>query len=82
MVTPIMFTLELNMYYSESSSYPRLEIPQDLPRQSNANTSVATLHAYGVTHAITLDGTPDGKLTRCNIMYLILISDSGLPTQH
>ncbi|PVH74070.1 hypothetical protein DL98DRAFT_430190 [Cadophora sp. DSE1049] len=50
---------ELNEFSQESSPYPRLEIPQDLPRQSDANTSPATLHGYGVTHAITLDGTPD-----------------------
>ena len=39
--------LELTQFHQESSTYPRLEIPQDLPRQSNANTSSATLHGYG-----------------------------------
>lgn len=50
-----------------SSLYPRLEIPQDLPRQSHDDISLATLHGYGITHAITLDGTPDGKLAYSNI---------------
>lgn len=57
--------MDLIAYYSESSPYPRLEIPQDLPRQSNANSSLATLHTYGVTHAITLDEMPDGKPAQC-----------------
>lgn len=48
--------------YLESASYPRLEIPQNLPRQSNANTSPATLYLFGVNHTVALDGTPDGKL--------------------
>jgi hypothetical protein len=56
---------KLITYYLESSPYPRLEISQDLPRQSNANSSLATLHTYGVTHAITLDDTPDGRLAHC-----------------
>ncbi|CZT09791.1 uncharacterized protein RAG0_14431 [Rhynchosporium agropyri] len=54
---PLNFHHDTRHFSHESSSYPRLEIPQDLPRQSQANTSLATLHGYGVTHAITLDGT-------------------------
>lgn len=48
--------------YIESASYPRLEIPQNLPRQTKANTSPATLYLFGATHTVALDGTPDGKL--------------------
>lgn len=48
--------------YLESASYPRLEIPQNLPRQTNTNTSPATLYLFGATHTVALDGTPDGKL--------------------
>lgn len=47
--------------FSESSPYPRLEINQELPAQSNAKNSQATLHTWGVSHAITLDGTSDGR---------------------
>ena len=31
-----------------------------MPKQSNRNTSPATLHLFGVTHTIALDGTVDG----------------------
>ncbi|KAF2785873.1 hypothetical protein K505DRAFT_330726 [Melanomma pulvis-pyrius CBS 109.77] len=41
--------------------YPRLVIPQQLPRQSAANTSRATLYLYGVMHTIALDGTADAE---------------------
>ncbi|KAH9204280.1 hypothetical protein DL95DRAFT_418380 [Leptodontidium sp. 2 PMI_412] len=61
---PALFSSAFLVFELQSSPYPRLEIPQDLPRQSDAsNTSPATLHGYGygVTHAITLDGTPDGN---------------------
>jgi hypothetical protein len=63
------------MYHPESSPYPRLEIPQDLPQQLNGHSSPATLHTYGVTHAITLDGAPDGRLAYGHI-YLLLTSHS------
>ncbi|OBT79662.1 hypothetical protein VF21_01265 [Pseudogymnoascus sp. 05NY08] len=44
----------------KSSPYPRLEIPQDLVGRSDAKgNSPATLHMWGVTHGITLDGTAD-----------------------
>ncbi|KAF9730013.1 hypothetical protein PMIN01_11946 [Paraphaeosphaeria minitans] len=49
-------------FASESSpSCPRLVISQQLPRQSNANISPATLYLYGVMHTIALDGTPDAE---------------------
>ncbi len=81
MFAPGIVTQMLTKYYLESSPYPRLEILQDLPQQLNAQSSPATLHAYGVTHAITLDGTPDGKLEHCAI-YLLLMIDSQIPKQY
>ncbi|KAF2789620.1 hypothetical protein K505DRAFT_352449 [Melanomma pulvis-pyrius CBS 109.77] len=44
-----------------SPGCPRLVIPQQLPCQSAANTSSATLYLYGVMHTIALDGTPDAR---------------------
>ncbi|KAF2788604.1 hypothetical protein K505DRAFT_314615 [Melanomma pulvis-pyrius CBS 109.77] len=44
-----------------SPGCPRLVIPQQLPRQSTANTSPATLYLYGLMHQIALDGTPDAE---------------------
>lgn len=43
-----------------SSSYPRLYIPNQIPRQTESNTSPATLLLDGKSHEIVLDGTPDG----------------------
>ncbi|KAJ5921913.1 hypothetical protein N7516_009616 [Penicillium verrucosum] len=42
-----------------SSSYPRLYIPSQIPRQTELNTSPATLFLDGKMHEIVLDGTPD-----------------------
>ncbi|CAG8069883.1 unnamed protein product [Penicillium salamii] len=42
------------------SSYPRLYIPNQMPRQTELNTSPATLFLDGKMHEIVLDGTPDG----------------------
>lgn len=42
--------------------FPRLTIPQDLPHQSNAPTSPATLFVCGPTDIITLNGTSDCTL--------------------
>ncbi|KAH8686623.1 hypothetical protein GQ44DRAFT_780937 [Phaeosphaeriaceae sp. PMI808] len=44
-----------------SPSCPRLVITQQLPRQSTANTSPATLYLYGIMYTIALDGTPDAE---------------------
>ncbi|OJD14562.1 hypothetical protein AJ78_05112 [Emergomyces pasteurianus Ep9510] len=60
---PLTFYHDSRYFAHESLPYPRLVIPQDLPRQSDANTSPATLHTFGATHAITLDGTFDAKFT-------------------
>lgn len=58
---PSHFWLLLISESSDSSpGCPRLVIPQQLPHQSTANTSPATLYLYGVMHTIALDGTPDG----------------------
>lgn len=43
-----------------SSSYPRLYIPNQIPRQTESKTSPATLLLDGKSHEIVLDGTPDG----------------------
>lgn len=45
----------------ESSSYPRLYIPNQIPLQKGSNISPATLFLSGRMHEIVLDGTPDGK---------------------
>jgi len=74
MFAPMIVTPKLNIYYLDSSPYPRFEIPQDLPQQSNAHSSPATFHAYGVTHAIMLDGTPDGRPAHCYIYLLLMIN--------
>ncbi len=43
-----------------TSSYPRLYIPNQIPRQTNLDTSPATLFLSGKMHEIVLDGTNDG----------------------
>lgn len=45
----------------ESSSYPRLYVPCQIPRQTESNTSPATLFLSGKMHEIVLDGTVDAK---------------------
>ncbi|KAB8069842.1 hypothetical protein BDV29DRAFT_182018 [Aspergillus leporis] len=44
-----------------SSSYPRLYIPGQIPRQTELNTSPATLFLSGKMHEIVLDGTLDAS---------------------
>lgn len=56
----IIWLLLISQSSDSSPDCPRLVIPQQLPRQSTANTSPATLYLYGVMHTIALDGTPDG----------------------
>ena len=56
-----------------NSSFPRLEIPRDLPRQSSDNKSRATLWLDGQMHEITLNGTPDGSFFPTNASRLTLI---------
>jgi len=52
--------LKLFYYKEASSGYPRLVIPLQLPRQSAANSSPASLFLYGGMQKIALDGTQDG----------------------
>ncbi|KAJ5842169.1 hypothetical protein N7534_011999 [Penicillium rubens] len=42
-----------------STSYPRLYVPSQIPRQTELNTSPATLFIGGKMHHLVLDGTPD-----------------------
>ncbi|KOS38369.1 hypothetical protein ACN38_g10811 [Penicillium nordicum] len=42
-----------------STSYPRLYTPRQIPRQTELNTSPATLFIGGKMHHLVLDGTPD-----------------------
>ncbi|KAJ5731811.1 uncharacterized protein N7483_006319 [Penicillium malachiteum] len=44
-----------------SSSYPRLYVPSQMPRQTESNSSPATLFLSGKMYEIVLDGTPDAK---------------------
>ncbi|KAF2158474.1 hypothetical protein M409DRAFT_33459, partial [Zasmidium cellare ATCC 36951] len=42
-----------------SAPYPRLVLDRDLPRQSDRDTSPATLFCFAATYTIALDGTAD-----------------------
>lgn len=57
-----LLTAEANNLFSMlgSSSYPRLYVPSQLPRQTELNASPATLFSSGKMHEIVLDGTLDG----------------------
>ncbi|CAG8159406.1 unnamed protein product [Penicillium salamii] len=59
------YSIEVNIFFSllGSSSYPRLYIPNQMPRQTELNTSSATLLLDGKMHEIVLDGTPDGIIS-------------------
>ncbi|CAG8930241.1 unnamed protein product [Penicillium salamii] len=59
------YPTEANTLFSllGSSTYPRLYIPNQLPRQTESNTSPATLLLDGKMHEIVLDGTPDGIIS-------------------
>lgn len=60
----------------ESSSYPRLYIPSQIPRQTESNTSPATLFLSGKMHEIVLDGTLDGTtLSPIRLVARMLIYD-------
>lgn len=58
-----IFRAIINSFLSllESPSYPRLYVPSQMPRQTELNTSPATLFLGGKMHQIALDGTPDGR---------------------
>jgi hypothetical protein len=56
------YPAEANSLFSllGSTSYPRLYVPSQIPRQTELNTSPATLFMGGKMHHLVLDGTPDG----------------------
>ncbi|WPH03900.1 Hypothetical protein R9X50_00678300 [Acrodontium crateriforme] len=56
---PLIFDHVTQTFRRANLDYPRLKIPQDLPRQQDQTWSAATLWCFGVTHTIALDGTPD-----------------------
>ncbi|PWI71811.1 hypothetical protein PCL_11905 [Purpureocillium lilacinum] len=56
---PLVFYHDTHHFAHVSAAYPRIVLDQDLPRQSTAVTSPATLWLWGATNAITLDGTAD-----------------------
>ncbi|EAS27280.3 uncharacterized protein CIMG_13495 [Coccidioides immitis RS] len=58
---PVTFFHDTQHFGFGPSSYPRLHIPINFPRQTDSNTSPATLHLTGNMHDIVLDGTPDAK---------------------
>ncbi|CAG7979812.1 unnamed protein product [Penicillium salamii] len=43
-----------------STSYPRLYIPEQMPRQTESNTSLASIFMSGKMDQLVLDGTADG----------------------
>ena len=47
----------------ESSNYPRLHVPRQIPRQTESSISPATLFLGGKMHEIVLDGTADGNIS-------------------
>ncbi|PGH01823.1 hypothetical protein GX51_05003 [Blastomyces parvus] len=49
--------------HESSPDCPSLQIPVNLPRQTDTNTSPATLYLFGLLHTIALDGTPDAYFT-------------------
>ncbi|KAJ5849880.1 hypothetical protein N7455_009736, partial [Penicillium solitum] len=52
---------EANSLFSSlgPTSYPRLYVPGQIPRQTELNISPATLFMGGKMHELVLDGTPD-----------------------
>ncbi|KAI1127118.1 hypothetical protein F5Y10DRAFT_243460 [Nemania abortiva] len=60
------FNHKSNRFAHKTLLYPRVDIPQDLPRQTGSNISPATLWFSGNWHAITLDGTPDESFERAS----------------
>ncbi|KAJ5516109.1 hypothetical protein N7527_007669 [Penicillium freii] len=60
------------------TSYPRLYAPSQIPRQTELNTSPATLFIGGKMHHLVLDGTPDGKQSQILPVLRILIYSTYL----
>ncbi|KAJ5199664.1 hypothetical protein N7491_009538 [Penicillium cf. griseofulvum] len=64
-----------------SSSYPRLYVPNQMPRRTETNRSPATLFLDGKMHELVLDGTPDGIIQSQILPVLwILIHNADLAT--
>lgn len=61
-----------------STSYPRLYTPSQIPRQTELNTSPATLFIGGKMHHLVLDGTPDGNQSQILPVLRILIYNAYL----
>ncbi|KAJ5264993.1 hypothetical protein N7505_007786, partial [Penicillium chrysogenum] len=61
-----------------STSYPRLYAPSQIPRQTELNTSPATLFMGGKMHHLVLDGTPDGNQSQILPVLRILIHNAYL----
>ncbi|KAL4738984.1 hypothetical protein BDV11DRAFT_126692 [Aspergillus similis] len=57
----LMFFHDSRHFGFGSSSYPRLYVPSQIPRQTESNTSTATLFLNGKMHEIVLDGTTDAN---------------------
>ncbi|KKZ65627.1 hypothetical protein EMCG_08534 [[Emmonsia] crescens] len=60
-ICKLTFFHDSQHFGSEVSSYPRLHIPRNFPRQTDSNTSPATLFLTGKMYEIVLDGTPDAQ---------------------
>ncbi|KAL2753227.1 hypothetical protein ACRALDRAFT_2043685 [Sodiomyces alcalophilus JCM 7366] len=56
---PLEFNHKSYHFTYKTLPFPRVDIPQDLPRQTSGDISPATLWLSGNWHAITLDGTDD-----------------------
>ncbi|KAI1194712.1 hypothetical protein F5X97DRAFT_266756 [Nemania serpens] len=60
------FDHKSNDFAYKNLLFPRVNISQDLPRQTGSNISPATLWVSGNWHAITLNGTPDESFERAS----------------
>ncbi|KAJ4316485.1 hypothetical protein N0V84_007841 [Fusarium piperis] len=58
---PMVFHHSSRHFSHGAVPYPRLQIAQDLPRQTTSDTSPATLWTSFNWHALTLNGSPEGK---------------------
>ncbi|CAG8195927.1 unnamed protein product [Penicillium nalgiovense] len=61
-----------------STSYPRLYAPSQIPRQTELNSSPATLLMGGKMHHLVLDGTPDGNQSQIFPVLRVLIHNAYL----
>ncbi|KFH44879.1 hypothetical protein ACRE_043200 [Hapsidospora chrysogenum ATCC 11550] len=61
---PMLFHHKSRHFSHSTVPYPRVEIAQDLPRQTTGDTSPATLWTSFNWHALTLDGSPEGEFEK------------------